>query len=290
MGKDAGVDAVMAGAIETLKKLGATIVDVKYPDYLLASKQGVYNLLVSSEFKAQITDYLQTTGAGYPKSFDEVVARSNDPATKFRAPEKAYALKYTATQALDLDDPSYLVAKNEVLAATTDAIVALFDKHRPRRDRLSDVAATGNTHRAGRAAEARRRRRLAGELREPNRLPRPHRARRHDARGPAGHDLVLRPRVERAEAARLRLRLRASDGRSAPAETHAGATERHARVLTNRRAGTARAVPNGAARAFDFRGLTRARGAPGFVHRDDGRHGVLGVSGGLRRCHCVAFS
>jgi amidase len=130
MGKDAGVDAVMAGAIETLKKLGATVVDVKYPDYLLASKQGIYNLIVSSEFKAQITDYLQTTGAGYPKSFDEVVARSNDPATKFRAPEKAYALTYTATQALDLDDPSYLVAKNEVLAATTDAIVALFDKHR----------------------------------------------------------------------------------------------------------------------------------------------------------------
>jgi amidase len=130
MGKDAGVDAVMAGAIETLKKLGATIVDVKYPDYLLASKQGIYNLIVSSEFKAQVTDYLKTTGAGYPKSFDEVVARSNDPTTKFRAPEKAYALNYTASQALDLDDPSYLVAKNEVLAATTDAILALFDKHR----------------------------------------------------------------------------------------------------------------------------------------------------------------
>lgn len=129
MGKDAGVDQVMTGAIETLKKLGATIVDVKYPDYLLASKQGIYNLLVSSEFKAQITEYLQTTGAGYPKSFDEVVARSNDPATQFRAPEKAYALKYTASQALDLDDPSYLVLKNEVLRATTDAIVALFDTH-----------------------------------------------------------------------------------------------------------------------------------------------------------------
>jgi amidase len=129
MGKDAGVDQVMAGAIETLQKLGASVVDVKYPDYLLAGKQGIYNLIVSSEFKAQITDYLKTTGAGYPKSFDEVVARSNDPATKFRAPEKAYSLTYTATQALDLDDPTYLVAKNAVLPATTDAIVALFEKH-----------------------------------------------------------------------------------------------------------------------------------------------------------------
>jgi amidase len=130
MGKDAGVDAVMKDAIATLEKLGATVIDVKYPDYLLAGKQGVYNLLVSSEFKAQITDYLKTTGPGYPKSFDEVVARSNDPATKFRAPEKAYALKYTASQALALDDPSYLVVKNQMLTATTAAILALFDKHR----------------------------------------------------------------------------------------------------------------------------------------------------------------
>jgi amidase len=128
-GKDAGVDQVMAGALETLTKLGATLVDVKIPDYLLASKQGVYNLLVSSEFKAQVTDYLKTTGPGYPKSFDEVVARSNDPATNFRAPEKAFALKYTASQALALDDPSYLAVKNGVLPATTAGILALFDKN-----------------------------------------------------------------------------------------------------------------------------------------------------------------
>ena len=93
MGKDAGVDAVMEQSIATLKKLGAEMIDVDYPDYLIDSKQGIYNLLVSSEFKAQVTDYLQTTKAGFPKSFDEVVARSNDPATKYRSPEKAYALQ-----------------------------------------------------------------------------------------------------------------------------------------------------------------------------------------------------
>jgi amidase len=131
MGKDAGVDKVMEAAIETLKELGATVVDpVKYPEYLLVSKQPIYNMLVSSEFKAQITDYLKTTKDGYPKSFDEVVARSNDPATKYRSPEKAYALKYTASQALDLTDPSYVVLKSEELTSTSNAILALFEKHR----------------------------------------------------------------------------------------------------------------------------------------------------------------
>jgi amidase len=130
-GKDPEVDRIFNEAIETLKKLGAEIVDpVKYPDYLLAAKQPIYNLLVSSEFKAQVTEYLKTTKPGYPKSFDEVVSRSNDPATHYRSPEKAYALKYTQKLALDLNDPTYVALKNEQLAAVKAGIVALFTKHK----------------------------------------------------------------------------------------------------------------------------------------------------------------
>jgi amidase len=130
LGQDEGTDAVMAQAISTLKALGATVVDpVRYPVYLLESKQAIYNQLVSSEFKAQITDYLQTTGPGYPKSFAEVVARSNNPTSHYRSAEKAFALSYTASQALDLDDPLYLAVKNEQLAATRAGIDGLFAKY-----------------------------------------------------------------------------------------------------------------------------------------------------------------
>ncbi len=131
MGKDAGTDAVMEQAILTLKKLGAVVIDpIKYPDYVLQAKQGIYNLIVAAEFKAQIADYLKTTKPGYPKTLDDIVARANDPQTLYRAPEKAVALKYTASMALDLDDPLYLAAKNEALAATMASIRALFTKHR----------------------------------------------------------------------------------------------------------------------------------------------------------------
>ena len=131
LGKDAGTDAVVEQSIATLKKLGAVVVDpVKYPDYLIQAKQPIYNLLVASEFKAQITQYLQTTKPGFPKSFDEIVAKANDPATKYRAPEKAFALKYTASQALPLTDPSYLALKNEQLAAVDAGINALFTKYK----------------------------------------------------------------------------------------------------------------------------------------------------------------
>jgi amidase len=131
MGKDAETDRVVETAIGTLKKLGAVIVDpIKYPDYLIQAKQPIYNLLVSSEFKAQITEYLKTTKPRYPKTFDELVALANDPKTGYRSPEKAYALKYTAGLALDLNDPVYLALKNEMLVATKAGITALFTKYK----------------------------------------------------------------------------------------------------------------------------------------------------------------
>ena len=121
---------VRTKAIVTLKKLGAVVIDpIKYPDYTIQSKQGIYDLIVSAEFKAQIADYLKTTKPGYPKTLDEIVARANDPKTGYRSPEKAVALKYTASVALDLSDPVYLAAKNEALAATKASILALFVKH-----------------------------------------------------------------------------------------------------------------------------------------------------------------
>src|SRR5216117_3278883 len=130
MGKDAGTDEVVEAAIVTLKKLGAVVIDpIKYPDYILQSKQALYNIVTYAEFKAQIADYLKTSEPKYPKTLDEIVARANDPKTGYRSPEKAVALKYTASVALDLGDPSYIAAKNEALVSTKAAVMALFAKY-----------------------------------------------------------------------------------------------------------------------------------------------------------------
>lgn len=130
MGRDGGTDVVVESAIVTLKKLGADVVDIKYPGYIVQAKQTIYNELVSSEFKAQITDYLHTLKPGFPTSFDEIVAKANDPATGYRSPEKAYALKYTASVARDLNDPVYLAIKNDMLPAMKAGVLAVFDKYK----------------------------------------------------------------------------------------------------------------------------------------------------------------
>lgn len=129
MGIDAGTDQVVETAVATLKKLGATVVDVKYPDPILQNRQGIYNTVVSAEFKHDLAEYLKTTKAGYPKTLDEVVARVNDPKTGYRSPEKAVGLNYTNSVALTLDDPLYLATKNQALAATKAGIDAVFAKY-----------------------------------------------------------------------------------------------------------------------------------------------------------------
>jgi amidase len=130
MGKDPGTDQVMASAIATLKKLGAEVVDVTYPSYLLESKRALMSVITQAEFKAQIADYLSTLKPGYPKSLDDLAARANDPKSGYRSPEKAFAFKYSASVALDLDDPIYLAVKNEGLAMVKAGILGIMARHK----------------------------------------------------------------------------------------------------------------------------------------------------------------
>lgn len=124
-GKNAEVDRVFNDAVATLTQLGATVVDVKYPRYMLEGRMDISSVVMAAEFKAQIADYLKTTGPQYPKTMDDLVRLANDPKTGYRSPEKAFALKYTAAVALDLDDPVYLAAKNEGLAMITKTVLGV---------------------------------------------------------------------------------------------------------------------------------------------------------------------
>jgi amidase len=130
MGQDPETDRIVEESIAKLKELGATIIDpVVYPEYLRKGRQDLYNVIVRAEFKADLTTYLKTTKPGLPKSFDDIVRLSNDPATHYRSAGKAAGLKWVASPGItfDLDDPVYLATKNQILPAlraTIDALIA----------------------------------------------------------------------------------------------------------------------------------------------------------------------
>ena len=78
LGADQDVDWVIEAALESMRKAGATVVDVRFPKWLLDSKQEFYSAVRNPEFVVQIRDYLAATGAGYPKNIEELIAGSSE--------------------------------------------------------------------------------------------------------------------------------------------------------------------------------------------------------------------
>lgn len=132
MGQNPETDRVIEESIVTLKSLGAEIVDpVVIPDYVMKVRAEISNVLHHSEFKADIGKYLKAdTKAGYPKSLDDIVALTGDPATHYRSSGKAVGFKYTSSVALDLADPAFLAIKHEGLALVRAGVQAVFTNNK----------------------------------------------------------------------------------------------------------------------------------------------------------------
>jgi len=78
MGQDPDVDWVVEATVASMKNRGATVVDVRFPKWLLEAKGEFYDAIRYPEFTAQIADYLRTLGPKYPKNIDQLIAQSNE--------------------------------------------------------------------------------------------------------------------------------------------------------------------------------------------------------------------
>ena len=76
LGQDADVDWVIESALGAIRRAGATVVDVRYPKWLLDAKDEFYNAIRRPEFTVQIAEYLATTGPKYPKTLAQLIERA----------------------------------------------------------------------------------------------------------------------------------------------------------------------------------------------------------------------
>jgi amidase len=77
MGQDAEVDWVVEASISAMKSAGATVVDVRFPRWLLDAKGEFYTAVRYPEFTVQIAEYLKALKPGFPKTLDEMIARAD---------------------------------------------------------------------------------------------------------------------------------------------------------------------------------------------------------------------
>ncbi len=76
MESDQEVDWVVEAAIEAMRDAGAEVIDVELPEWLMESRGKFYRAIRYREFRAQIADYLATTGPDYPKSLAALIKQS----------------------------------------------------------------------------------------------------------------------------------------------------------------------------------------------------------------------
>jgi amidase len=123
-------DYVMESAIAQLKALGATVVDpVNYPDYLLTGRNAITQAISGREFKIHVGEYLATLKPEYPHSLAELIAKAEAPGSGYNNPWRLNAMKEAQATVGGLDDPQYLVAKNEGLALMRATVLATLAKH-----------------------------------------------------------------------------------------------------------------------------------------------------------------
>lgn len=75
-GFDTDVDWIMESSLDAMRKAGATIVDVRFPKWMLDVKGAWYAAVRFPEFPPQIAEYLRNTSSGYPKSLAEMIERA----------------------------------------------------------------------------------------------------------------------------------------------------------------------------------------------------------------------
>jgi len=129
-GRDAETDRIMTESIAKLKELGAVVVDpINLPPPMMGARTGISLMMMESEFKAQIAQYLATLKPGYPHDLAGLAAKAADPANGYRSDQRRDGLANNVKLALDMDDPVYLAAKNQGLALITAEIDGVFAKN-----------------------------------------------------------------------------------------------------------------------------------------------------------------
>jgi len=133
LGHDAEVDWVVESALQTMREAGATVVDVRYPQWLLDVKGDWYTTIRWPDFRAQIPDYLATLGPEYPKTLAEMIERAREITSLGAGGGGPNPTRWTLLEDEErsgtLDDASYVTMRDHGLPLVRGVVEGLFAEH-----------------------------------------------------------------------------------------------------------------------------------------------------------------
>lgn len=129
LGRDSEVDWIISAALDAMQRAGATVVEVRLPQWLLDAKADWYTTIRWTEFGDQIRDYLATLGPEYPKTLTEMIDRSlrmNSPTAQGGTPNPTrWSLFQQEKRSGSLPDYEYVAMKNHGMPMVRSLIEGL---------------------------------------------------------------------------------------------------------------------------------------------------------------------
>lgn len=128
MGQDPDVDWVIEASVAAMKAAGATVVEVRYPKWLLDVKTEFYNAIRRPEFRAQITEYLATLKPGFPRTHEELMKgtdRLTSPRDGFTPNQGRWTLFKEEAKSGPMTDYRYLTVRDQGLPLVRAALEGL---------------------------------------------------------------------------------------------------------------------------------------------------------------------
>jgi amidase len=134
LGFDTEVDWIVEASLQAMRDAGATVVDVRLPQWLLDVKGDWYTTIRWREFRAQIPDYLATIGPEYPKTLQQMIERSLEitsttPAGGTPNPTR-WSLLMQEEASGALTDYEYVAMRDHGLAMVRGIVEGLMDADR----------------------------------------------------------------------------------------------------------------------------------------------------------------
>ncbi|MDE2806314.1 MAG: amidase family protein [Gemmatimonadota bacterium] len=131
LGYDTEVDWIVEAALDAMREAGATVVDVRYPPWLLDAKAEFYQTIRFREFPVQMEEYLATLSPGYPRTLEEMVERAKKILAPLPDGGRPNPTRWSFfEQELDggsLDDSEYAAMRDHGLPLVRDLLVGVLD-------------------------------------------------------------------------------------------------------------------------------------------------------------------
>jgi amidase len=133
VGQDPDVDWVIDASLDAMRKAGATVVDVRYPKWLLDSKLEFYNAIRFAEFAPQIAEYLATIGPSFPKNINQMIDRANafnGPREDGAGPNPSRWVLFKREASTKMDDYQYTSVRDYGLPLVRSTVEGIFASQR----------------------------------------------------------------------------------------------------------------------------------------------------------------